>query len=117
MLASATELHDGLGDITGYQIKTGALHRILGVLSGAGHPVSIPTVPNKSVSLPDGRITVAHVTTTDAGWAQLWVHGVILRSAYGQHGKEELDYLKRNGLQGSPLRSLPESDITQARGE
>ena len=50
MLGSATELFDGIGDIVGYQIKTGALHRILGLLSGAGHPVAI-AAKNQSVAL------------------------------------------------------------------
>ncbi|KVV12360.1 hypothetical protein WK77_05970 [Burkholderia ubonensis] len=28
--------------VTGYRIKTGALHEILGILAGAGHPVEVP---------------------------------------------------------------------------
>jgi len=43
MLASRTELTDDQGNVTGYTIKTGALHRILGYMSGAGYPVVIPT--------------------------------------------------------------------------
>lgn len=42
LLASSTEIVDDGGDVVGYQIKTGALHRILGLLSAAGHPVTIP---------------------------------------------------------------------------
>jgi hypothetical protein len=53
MMASRTELVDGLGDVHGYQIKTGALHRILGHLSAAGHPVVISRTANVSVSLPE----------------------------------------------------------------
>lgn len=54
MLGSATELSDGIGDIVGYQIKTGALHRILGLLSGAGHPVAI-AAKHQSVALPPSQ--------------------------------------------------------------
>jgi len=92
MLASATELHDGPGNVTGYQIKTGALHRILGVMAGANCPVSVPSIPNKSVAL-GGQATVAHVVVTDAGWAQLWVHGVHIQSGYGQAAKDQCDAL------------------------
>lgn len=53
MLASSTELVDGAGNVAGYQIKTGALHRILGVLSAAGHPVHIPAAMRRSVMLGD----------------------------------------------------------------
>lgn len=52
MLASATELHDGIGDVHGYQIKTGALHRILGILSAAGHPVPVPRM-RSALMLPE----------------------------------------------------------------
>jgi hypothetical protein len=41
MLASATQHVDG-DVVTGYTIKTGALHKILGVMAGAGYAVSIP---------------------------------------------------------------------------
>jgi hypothetical protein len=41
MLASATALDDG-DCITGYQIKNGALHQILGVMAGVGYGVTIP---------------------------------------------------------------------------
>lgn len=41
MLASAQQHSDG-EVITGYTIKTGALHRIVGMMAGAGFPVSIP---------------------------------------------------------------------------
>lgn len=51
MLASSTELVDGLGNVSGYQIKTGALHRIIGRLVCAGHPVSIPAVAHRASHL------------------------------------------------------------------
>lgn len=41
MLASAQQHHDGEA-ITGYTIKTGALHRIIGLLVGAGFRVIVP---------------------------------------------------------------------------
>jgi hypothetical protein len=55
MLASSTELVDGIGDVVGYQIKTGALHRILGTLSAAGFPVTVPAVAHRTVQLPEGQ--------------------------------------------------------------
>lgn len=51
MLASSTELVDGLGNVTGYQIKTGALHRIIGRLVCAGHPVTIPAIAHRATHL------------------------------------------------------------------
>jgi hypothetical protein len=51
MLASSTELVDGLGNVTGYQIKTGALHRIIGRLVCAGHPVTIPAIAHRASHL------------------------------------------------------------------
>ena len=41
MLASATPLVKG-DEIVGYQIKTGALHHILGIMEGADYPVTVP---------------------------------------------------------------------------
>lgn len=35
----------------------------------------------------------ANVVVTDAGWAQLWVHGVHIQSGYGQGAKECCDKL------------------------
>lgn len=52
MLSSSTELHDGIGDVVGYQIKTGALHAILGIMACVGRPVAIPIVRQKSVFIP-----------------------------------------------------------------
>ena len=49
MMGSAVELHDSKGDVAGYQVMTGALHRIFGHLSAAGVPVSIPSRMKKSV--------------------------------------------------------------------
>lgn len=43
MMASAVP--EGDAWVTGYQIKTGAIHRIVGLMSGAGFPVSLPAVP------------------------------------------------------------------------
>jgi hypothetical protein len=43
MMGSAKPHIEG-GDVTGYTIKTGALHRIIGLLAGAGHPVTVPAV-------------------------------------------------------------------------
>jgi hypothetical protein len=40
MLASATTLGDEY--VEGYQIKTGALHRIIGLMQTAGYPVTVP---------------------------------------------------------------------------
>lgn len=51
MLASSAELVDGLGDVTGYQIKTGAVHRIIGRLVCAGHPVRIPAIAHRASHL------------------------------------------------------------------
>lgn len=42
MLGSAVALVDGIGDVVGYQIKTGALHRILGHMASVDHPVTVP---------------------------------------------------------------------------
>jgi hypothetical protein len=42
MLGSAVALVDGLGNVVGYQIKTGALHRVLGYMAGLDHPVTVP---------------------------------------------------------------------------
>jgi hypothetical protein len=42
MLASATQHTDGEA-VTGYTIKTGALHRIIGLLVGAGYRVIVPS--------------------------------------------------------------------------
>ena len=53
MLASATELHDARGNVTGYTIKNGALHRILGRMAGLGHPVVVPA-PAKRPNAPSG---------------------------------------------------------------
>lgn len=44
MLASAQQHSDG-ETVTGYTIKTGALHRIIGELQSAGYPVSVPAAP------------------------------------------------------------------------
>jgi hypothetical protein len=44
MLASAKQHSDGEA-VTGYTIKTGALHRIIGELQCAGYPVSVPAPP------------------------------------------------------------------------
>ena len=44
MLASAQQHSDGEA-VTGYTIKTGALHRIIGELQSAGYPVSVPAPP------------------------------------------------------------------------
>lgn len=52
MMVSRTEIVDGLGDVHGYKIKTGALHRIIGLLSAAGHPVPIARTPNVTTELP-----------------------------------------------------------------
>jgi hypothetical protein len=43
----------------------------------------------------DGVMAVraAEVRVTDAGWAQLWVHGVHIQSGYGQAAKEHCDKL------------------------
>jgi len=42
MLGSAVALVDGMGNVVGYQIKTGALHRVLGYMAGLDHPVTVP---------------------------------------------------------------------------
>jgi hypothetical protein len=42
MLGSAVALVDGMGNVVGYQIKTGALHRILGHMASTDHPVTVP---------------------------------------------------------------------------
>jgi len=42
MMMSAHCYVDGDGVVTGYRIKTGAIHRTIGILAGAGHHVSIP---------------------------------------------------------------------------
>jgi hypothetical protein len=42
MLGSAVALVDGMGSVVGYQIKTGALHRVLGYMAGLDHPVTVP---------------------------------------------------------------------------
>jgi hypothetical protein len=42
MLGSAVALVDGMGNVVGYQIKTGALHRILGHMASVNHPVTVP---------------------------------------------------------------------------
>ena len=44
MLASAIPNFDGGndGDVMGYHIRTGALHKIIGLLSGIGLPVNVP---------------------------------------------------------------------------
>lgn len=44
LLASATQHTDGEA-VTGYTIKTGALHRIIGELQSAGYPVAVPAPP------------------------------------------------------------------------
>jgi hypothetical protein len=44
MLGSAQQHTDGEG-VTGYTIKTGALHRIIGELQSAGYPVTVPAAP------------------------------------------------------------------------
>jgi ribA/ribD-fused uncharacterized protein len=44
MMGNATPNFDGGndGDVTGYHIRTGALHRILGLMSGVGLPINVP---------------------------------------------------------------------------
>lgn len=44
MLGSAQQHTDGEA-VTGYTIKTGALHRIIGELQSAGYPVTVPAAP------------------------------------------------------------------------
>jgi hypothetical protein len=75
MVASATQIEDG-DEIVGYEIKTGALHRLIGLL-GVSVPLGLPT-----------RGPVATITTTDAGWRQLRVHGVVIRGVYGSDDLE-----------------------------
>jgi len=63
MLVSATTLGDEW--VEGYQIKTGALHSILGIMQAAGYPVTVPLPsapaaqaggPNQwTLTAPDGR--------------------------------------------------------------
>jgi hypothetical protein len=49
MLGSAIALVDGVGNVVGYQIKTGALHRVLGCMAGLSHPVVVPLCRTKLV--------------------------------------------------------------------
>jgi hypothetical protein len=44
MMGSAVPDFDGGsdGEVMGYRIRTGALHKIIGLLAGAGHPVIVP---------------------------------------------------------------------------
>jgi len=42
LLCSAIPLVRGEDEIVGYQIKTGALHRIIGTMQEAGHSVTVP---------------------------------------------------------------------------
>lgn len=51
MLASSTALVDGMGNVHGYKIKTGALHSILGILASAGCPAVVPAVARREVEL------------------------------------------------------------------
>jgi hypothetical protein len=53
MLASATALDDG-DCVTGYQIKNGALHAILGIMAGAGYSVTIPLPSPTQKAAPVG---------------------------------------------------------------
>ena len=52
MMASRTEIVDGICDVTGYQIKTGALHQIIGLLQ-AFKPVIISRTNRVMTQLPD----------------------------------------------------------------
>lgn len=53
MLGSAQQHSDGEA-VTGYTIKTGALHRIIGELQSAGYPVTVPAAPKVRASPASG---------------------------------------------------------------
>ena len=79
MLASSTQILDADGTVTGYQIKTGAAHRIIGML-GLYVPLNLPAVSMQ---------TPATITRTDAGWKQLNVFGVVIVGRYGESGGDD----------------------------
>lgn len=58
----------------------------------------------KNIAAGVATVVPAEVKVTDAGWAQLWVHGVHIQSGYGQEAKEKCDELAEriNAAAGVP---------------
>lgn len=70
LLASAQQHHDG-EVITGYTIKTGALHRIIGLLVGRGFRVIVPATP--AAEQGDAKDARFLHWTTDVGYVEIWL--------------------------------------------
>lgn len=79
MIVSATQIVDG-DEVVGYQIKTGSLHKLVGLFPCVVFPSNLPSAH---------RAEVATITRTDAGWKQARVFGVVVASRYGESGGED----------------------------